>query len=183
MKRLLIPFLALALCQPAHSSPQNDVVYCFQKEPRTFFAHVEGKRVATVTVMNRPSPEKVTDWEPFVEPTSEMRMNCGESQVDLVCAGGDCWVAMDSGRYGYHPGERSTVIIDGRKFSWVGDMPIQTGRQMWSALREGSVVKSAIAQLPGRYTNSKDLLNGVQQSKNLVYGFSLQGENHQPNQI
>ena len=99
--------------------------------------------------------------------------NCTKSSIWLTCNSGDCWLSPDSGEYGYHPGETSRVVIDGRQFSWVGDMPTAVGRQMWKAVKERSVVKTSIAQWPGRLTNTREVLNGVQELKNEVYTLSL----------
>jgi len=99
--------------------------------------------------------------------------DCIESSVNLFCMKGSCIVSMDSGKYGYHPGERNTVLIDGQRFSWIGDMPNAIGRQMWSALRDGSVVKSSLSLWPSTYTNNKDVVQGVQELKNQTYQLSL----------
>ena len=80
---------------------------------------------------------------------------------------------QDSGKYGYHPGETSSVVIDGRHFSWVGDMPTAVGRQMWKTVKDGSVIKASIAQWPGRITNTREVVNGVQELKNEVYTLSV----------
>ena len=99
--------------------------------------------------------------------------DCKKSSVWLTCNSGDCWLSPDSGKYGYHPGETSRVVIDGRHFSWVGDMPTAVGRQMWKTVKDGSVIKASIAQWPGRITNTREVVNGVQELKNEVYTLSV----------
>ena len=101
------------------------------------------------------------------------KTDCTRSQLNLFCMKGFCIVSMRSGDYGYHPGERSTVLIDGQRFTWIGDMPDAIGHQMWKALRDGSVVKSALSLWPSEYTNHKDVVQGVQELKNRTYKLSL----------
>jgi len=101
------------------------------------------------------------------------KTDCTESRVRLFCTKGSCIVSMKSGDHGYSPGERSTVLIDDQRFTWIGDMPTVIGRQMWAALRDGSVVKSSLSLWPSDYTNHKDVVQGVQELKNRTYQLSL----------
>ncbi len=101
------------------------------------------------------------------------KTNCTESQVYLYCIKGDCMVTLKNGEYGYSPGEGNTVLIDGQRFTWVGDMPYSIGRKMWASLRNGSVVKSSLSLWPSKYTNHKDVVQGVQELKNQTYTLSL----------
>lgn len=123
-------------------------------------------------------PKGVTPFDRYTSrPTlSEVTTDCAQSQVKLFCTGGSCFVLFNSKEYGYHPSYRSTVIVDGKKYSWVGDQPDWIGRELWGLLREGSVVKSSLALWPSGRTNFRDKLNGVAELKNIIYKESLRKE-------
>ena len=147
----------------------------FQRSPITWFDHVKGKRFARVGLMGVWG-NQFQKYENGDYSANSYKTDCTETQVKLSCMKGDCWMSMNSQDHGYHPGKQNVVLIDGKRFSWVGEMPTSTGRQMWKTLREGSVVKSSLVLWPSRYTNHKDVLRGVQQSKNTAYKLSLKGE-------
>ena len=137
----------------------------FRDKPFVMTHHVLDRKSATVEVMTTNSFLGMKKDENG----NYVKTDCDASQVKIFCLGGDCQVIMNSGSYGYHPGNESVVIIDGRRFSWVGDMPSGIGRQMYRSLKEGSVVKSSIARWPGRFTNFSEIMHDVQQAKDLAY--------------
>ena len=88
---------------------------------------VDGQRTSTEYLVGKYSgmfePVDCHDWKAFV-----------------FCINGDCQLAFNSGRYGLHPTACSKARIDGQVFRWCGKKPDYIGRQMWSALRDGSEI-------------------------------------------
>lgn len=152
------------------------------------FDYVEDKTYSMAYLMTtykeplkRPVSERPKGVAPFDANASRSMLysvitDCAQSQVKLFCGGGSCYVLFNSKEYGYHPSRRSTVIVDGKKYSWIGDQPDWIGREIWGMLREGSVVKSSLALWPSGRTNFRDTLNGVSELKNIVYKESLKRE-------
>ena len=148
----------------------------FGNKPSATEHHVRGERHVLSTVMTTASGYMMTSREGGIygdRNAPRYKTDCTQSRVNLFCMKGSCIVSMKSGDYGYHPGERSTVLIDGQRFSWLGEMPDSIGRQMWAKLRDGSVVKSSLSLWPSDYTNHKDVLQGVKELKNQTYQLSL----------
>jgi len=141
----------------------------FGDKPHVSEHYVRGEKHVLSPVMSTASD--------YMSPTRKGGMwyktDYNRNHLNLFCMKGFSIVSMRSGDYDYHPGERSTVLIDGQRFTWIGDMPDAIGHQIWKALRDGSVVKSALSLWPSDYTNHKDVVQGVQELKNRTYKLSL----------
>lgn len=98
---------------------------------------------------------------------------CSESQVELNCTGGACWVSFNNGQYGHDPVGCSKVRIGSKLWSWCGALPDRLGRQMWMHLTDNIEVATQIASWPGRISNIRQTLKNVKRDKALVYDASL----------
>ena len=88
--------------------------------------------------------EKAGD-NPSLTPNS---LKCKASEVTIGCTSGSCWVYPSGGEYGYYPNKRNSVLIDGKKFSWVGEPPEYIQHEMWNKLKDGSVFAYQLVYWP-----------------------------------
>ena len=65
-------------------------------------------------------------------------LHCTHSTLTIGCTSGSCWGTPSAGEYGYYPGKRNDISIDGKKFSWIGEIPVNIQLKIWRLLKDGS---------------------------------------------
>jgi len=98
---------------------------------------------------------------------------CVDSQVELNCTAGTCWVSFNTGEYGHDPIGCSKVRIGNKIWSWCGGLPDRIAKQMWPYLRDNVEVATQIARWPRQMSNFRETLKHVNRDKIYVHNASL----------
>jgi hypothetical protein len=69
------------------------------------------------------------------------------------CKGGSCWVATASGKYGFFPGKRNLISLNGEKWSFTNELSRQQEFSLWQSLVSGKPNRFAYQVVLWPYEN------------------------------
>ena len=163
---LLVPTSVAAATEYDDPKYQNssDCRYYLQFDPEITkcINHIETKKCNTL----RPFLIKTKDypvegkrnactWLQHLTPQihDRNRLVCTRSKLMVGCKGGGCWVATASGEYGFFPGKRNLISLNGEKWSFTNDLSRQQEFSLWQSLVSGKPNRFAYQVVLWPYEN------------------------------